>query len=48
MAFKEPGAASRLEVVQPQLADLSKHFGLDLRGFSRDLQWTEGIVPLLD
>ena len=48
MAFKEPGAAARLDAVQPQLADLSKHFGLDLRGFSRDLQWAEGIVPLLD
>ena len=48
MAFKESGAAARLDAVQPQLAELSKHFGLDLRGFARDFQWTEDIAPLLD
>jgi spermidine synthase len=47
-AFAEPGAAKRLAVVQPQLADLSKRYGLDLRGFARDFQWAEGIAPLLD
>ena len=48
LAFKEPGAAARLDQVRPQLAELSKRFGLDLRGFARDLQWAEGIAPLLD
>ena len=47
-AFNEPGAAARLDAVRPQLADLSKQFGLDLRGFARDIQWAEGIAPLLD
>jgi spermidine synthase len=46
-AFAEPGAAARLAAVQPRLADLSKRYGLDLRGFARDLQWAEGIAPLL-
>ena len=46
-AFAEPGAATRLAQVQPRLADLSKRYGLDLRGFARDLQWAEGIAPLL-
>ena len=45
--FTEPGAAARLEAVQSQLADLSKRWGLDLRGFARDFQWAEGIAPLL-
>jgi spermidine synthase len=48
LAFKDAGAAMRLDQMQPQLADLSKHFGLDLRGFARDFQWTESIAPLLD
>lgn len=48
LAFKEPGAATRLDEMRPQLAELSKHFGLDLRGFARDFQWAEGIAPLLD
>lgn len=47
-AFAEPGAAARLEAVEPRLADLSKRFGLDLRGFARDFQWAEGIAPLLE
>jgi spermidine synthase len=46
--FAEPGAAARLEAAQPQLADLSKRWGLDLRGFARDFQWAEGIAPLLE
>jgi spermidine synthase len=46
-AFAEPGAPVRLEAVHPQLADLSKRWGLDLRGFARDFQWAEGIAPLL-
>lgn len=45
--FAEPGAAARLATVRPQLAELSKRFGLDLRGFERDFQWAEGIAPLL-
>ena len=47
-AFNEPGAVARLDAVRPRLADLSKQFGLDLRGFARDMQWAEGIAPLLD
>lgn len=47
-AFAEPGAAERLGAAKPQLAELSKRYGLDLRGFARDLQWAEGIAPLLD
>ncbi len=47
-AFTEPGAVARLEASQPRLADLSKRWGLDLRGFARDFQWAEGIAPLLD
>jgi len=46
-AFAEPGAPERLDAVGPQLADLSKRWGLDLRGFARDFQWAEGIAPLL-
>ncbi|HBU29588.1 MAG: spermidine synthase [Thiobacillus sp. GWE1_62_9] len=46
-AFAEPGAAARLLDVQPRLADLSKRWGLDLRGFARDFQWAEGVAPLL-
>jgi spermidine synthase len=45
--FGEPGAPQRLAAVQPQLAELSKRWGLDLRGFARDFQWAEGITPLL-
>ncbi|QLQ03983.1 MAG: polyamine aminopropyltransferase [Thiobacillus sp.] len=47
-AFAEPDAAARLEAARPQLADLSKRYGLDLRGFARDFQWAEGIAPLLE
>ena len=47
-AFSEPGAPARLEAVQPRLADLSKRYGLDLRGFARDFQWAENIAPLLE
>ena len=47
-AFAEPDAAARLEAARPQLADLSKRWGLDLRGFERDFQWAAGIVPLLE
>jgi spermidine synthase len=47
-AFNEPGAPARLETARPQLADLSKRWGLDLRGFARDFQWVEGIAPLLE
>lgn len=46
--FSEPGAAGRLAAAQPALADLSKRWGLDLRGFARDFQWAAGIAPLLD
>jgi len=46
-AFAEPGAPERFDAVGPQLADLSKRWGLDLRGFARDFQWAEGIAPLL-
>jgi spermidine synthase len=46
-AFAETGAQARLDEVQPRLADLSKRWGLDLRGFARDFQWAEGIAPLL-
>lgn len=44
-AFAEPGAAARLEAARPQLADLSKRWGLDLRGFARDFQWAKGAAP---
>jgi len=47
-AFAEPGASARLEAARPQLADLSKRYGLDLRGIARDFQWAEGIAPLLE
>lgn len=47
-AFAEPGAAARLEAARPQLADLSKRWGLDLRGFARDFQWAEGRAPSLE
>jgi len=47
-AFAEPGAPLRLEAMRPQLSDLSKRYGLDLRGFARDFQWAEGIAPLLE
>jgi len=46
-AFAEPGAPARLDAAGPQLADLSKRWGLDLRGFARDFQWAEGVAPLL-
>ena len=46
-AFAEPGAPGRLEAARPGLADLSKRYGLDFRGFARDFQWAEGIAPLL-
>jgi len=47
-AFAEPGASARLEAARPQLADLSKRYGFDLRGFARGFQWAEGIAPLLE
>jgi spermidine synthase len=47
-AFNEPGAAGRLEAAVPKLADLSKRYGLDLRGFARDFQWADDILPLLE
>lgn len=47
-AFRDTGAAARLDQFRPQLADLSKQFGLDLRGFARDFQWAGDIAPLLD
>ena len=47
-AFAEPGAPARLEAAGPRLADLSKRWGLDLRGFARDFQWAEGIAPPLE
>ena len=47
-AFAERGAAARLDAARPRLADLSKRYGLDLRGFARDFQWAEGIAPLLE
>lgn len=47
-AFGESGAVSRLEKIQPQLAEMSKHYGLDLRGFARDIQWSDTVAPLLD
>jgi spermidine synthase len=46
--FTEPGAAARLDAARPKLEDLSKRWGLDLRGFARDFQWAEGIAPLLE
>ncbi|MBW8369854.1 MAG: polyamine aminopropyltransferase [Thiobacillus sp.] len=46
-AFAEPGAVARLDAIQPRLGDLSKRYGLDLRGFARDFQWSEGVAPLL-
>ena len=47
-AFPEPGASARLDAARPQLGELSKHFGLDLRGFARDFRWAETVGPLLD
>jgi spermidine synthase len=46
-AFAEPGAQARLDAARPQLADLSRRYGLDLRGFARDFQWAEGVAPLM-
>ena len=47
-AFNESGAVARLDAAQPQLANLSTRYGLDLRGFARDFQWADDIMPLLD
>lgn len=47
-AFAEAGALARLDAGQPQRANLSRRWGLDLRGFARDFQWAEGIAPLLE
>ncbi|MFO7542526.1 MAG: polyamine aminopropyltransferase [Thiobacillus sp.] len=47
-AFTEPDAVARLDAMRPQLAGLSKRFGLDLRGFAGDMQWAANIAPLLD
>ena len=46
LAFGEAGAQSRFEAARPQLADLSKRWGLDLRAFARDFQWGEEVTPL--
>lgn len=46
--FTEPGAAARLDAARPRLADLSKRYGLDLRGFARDFQWAGDVAPLLE
>ena len=43
-AFAETGAPARLETARPQLDDLSKRWGLDLRGFARDFQWAGGVA----
>lgn len=43
--FTEPGAPARLDAARPRLADLSKRYGLDLRGFARDFHWPNGISP---
>jgi spermidine synthase len=45
--FTESGAPARLEAVRSQLEDLSKRWGLDLRGFARDFQWGEAVSPRL-
>jgi spermidine synthase len=45
--FADAGASAKLAEVQPRLADLGKRWGLDLRGFARDMQWADGIAPLL-
>jgi len=47
-AVAEAGASARLDAGQPQRANLSRRWGLDLRGFARDFQWAEGIAPLLE
>ena len=44
----EPGAAARLDAARPRLDDLSKRYGLDLRGFARDFQWAADVAPLLE
>lgn len=46
MAFGEPGAKARLATIQPSLAELSKFYGLDLRGFARDFQWASDLASL--
>lgn len=46
--FTEPGAAARLDAARPRLDDLSKRYGLDLRGFARDFQWAANVAPLLE
>ncbi|MHB1215540.1 MAG: polyamine aminopropyltransferase [Thiobacillus sp.] len=43
--FAELGASARLDAARPGLVDLSKRYGLDLRGFARDFQWAEKIAP---
>ena len=43
--FTESGTPARLEAVRSQLEDLSKRWGLDLRGFARDFQWGESVSP---
>ncbi len=47
-AFNKPGAVARLDAMRPQLENLSKRYGLDLRGFARDFQWSEKIASLRD
>jgi spermidine synthase len=46
--FTEPGAAARLDAARPRLDDLSKRYGLDLRGFARDFQWAASVAPLVE
>lgn len=48
LGFADPDAAARLDAIRPQLAELAKRFGLDLRGFARDFQWADAIAPLVD
>jgi spermidine synthase len=46
--FTEPGMAARLDASRPKLEDLSKRWGLDLRGFARDFQWAADVAPQLE
>lgn len=47
-AFAAPGAEARLDAARPQLPDLSKRWGLDLRAFAHNLQWGRETAALLD
>jgi spermidine synthase len=44
-AFAAPGAVAQLDAAQPLLDSLSKRYGLDLRGYARDFQWGEAVLP---